>query len=162
MEWEKGFGSRRRSIGKRGFAILFMRAAGLAVAAFVIIGMISYVRSVSDDTFLEKNYLARDIGLLITTVQASPGDLIYCYRTVGRYKGMFDYEIKESTVIVSDHKPDGGQASYWYAEDKVDLISEVVVKDRLSEELVLFAVIKDESGVRIIPEKGGEDASPCQ
>ncbi|MBI3036197.1 hypothetical protein HYY73_00350 [Candidatus Woesearchaeota archaeon] len=73
-------GKLRKGVGKKGAStVTIVRAFGIAMAAFIIVVLIQYWRDIKNDTFLEKNYLARDISLLITAAYASPGELTYCY-----------------------------------------------------------------------------------
>jgi hypothetical protein len=153
---------KRVSKGKKGAVnISWAKAAGVLLAGIVIFAMINFLANLQDNTFLEKNFVARDLGMMITTVQGSPGDVVYCYDVVGKYNDKFNYEIGNSRVAVIDQKNENVRAVHWYLEDKDDLIQEVSIKDEDAKVLRLIMIVKDENGVRIIPKKEGEDASPC-
>ena len=155
----------RRDIGKRGAStITIVRAFGIAMAAFIIVVLIQYWRDIKNDTFLEKNYMARDIALLITTAYASPGDLTYCYYDVGNYKGKFDYLIENSKVTIVDKgQPfiEGG-AVYYYADSKSGPVPRVEISGKDAEELAVLQIVKGSSGVKVLKKMVGEDAKPCE
>ncbi len=89
---------------KRGAAVLTMFGAaelvlfGMAVLCLLLIGF-----KLSETTY-EKNFIARDMALLIDTIYASPGDVEYVYDLSAFYsKGMsFDLKIKDRHVTVYD------------------------------------------------------------
>lgn len=99
-------------MGKRGNVKQFFVMFEVVFAAIIVLGMLLFVKGITESTDLEKEYLARDIALLLGTVYASPGDLSYTYYIP---KNKLDIEISEGKVIVSDSglRP----ASYNYAED---------------------------------------------
>lgn len=154
-------------VGKRGAStVIILKTFGLAMAAFVIVTMVVYWNSVRENTFLEKNYLARDIALLLTAASASPGDLAYCYYTVGRYRSLgFSYEIGSSRVVVEDSG--GGKASYFYAEtlekgaDKPRLSVKGDSEEWKKRGLAVFVVTKTSKGIEIEAKGLGENAAPC-
>ncbi|MBI2550521.1 hypothetical protein HYV83_05080 [Candidatus Woesearchaeota archaeon] len=155
----------RKNIGKKGAStVTIVRAFGIAMAAFIIVVLIQYWRDIKNDTFLEKNYLARDISLLITTAYASPGDLTYCYYGVGNYKGKFDYLIENSKVTVVDSGLpfiEGG-AIYYYADSKASPVQRVEISGKDSENLAVLQIVKNNNGVKVLHKKVGEDAKPCE
>lgn len=51
----------------------------LIVIALILTGLLYFVTGAVEDTLLEKNYYARDISLLITTLNAAPGNVEYNY-----------------------------------------------------------------------------------
>jgi hypothetical protein len=52
---------------------------GVLVAAFATLGMLGSAQEILDRDALFKNYLARDLALIIDAVYASPGDIEYKY-----------------------------------------------------------------------------------
>lgn len=152
--------------------ITIVRAFGLAMAAFVIVMLLNYWRDVKNDTFLEKNYLARDVALLITAAYASPGELTYCYYLVGNYKGMFDYRVGKSKVEVVDHLKGEpvdsdrpfieGSAMYSYVDDKKNPLPDIKITGKDTESLAVLQIVKDNSGVKVLKKMVGEDAKPCK
>ncbi len=89
---------KKRQMGKQGASsvVTIMAAFGMATAAFVIFLMTQFWMDVRDDTFLEKSYLARDLSLMITTAQAAPGDLTYCYYMQPYYATQCHEKVQEA------------------------------------------------------------------
>ena len=89
---------------KRGAAVitLFSMAElvmlGIAILCFLLIG------AKLAETSYEKNFIARDMALLINTIYASPGDVEYIYDLSALKSDLnkFDFEIKNGYVTVYD------------------------------------------------------------
>ncbi len=98
---------------KRGVVKQYFVMAELLFVGIVVLGMILFSKGVSEGQDLEKNYLARDIGLILTTIYASPGDVRYTYYLE---KNEFEIEISKGQVKVSENglRP----VTYSYAEDE--------------------------------------------
>lgn len=147
-----------RKFGKRGAsAIVILRAFDLLLAAGLIIIMIKFWGDVRDDTFLEKNYVARDIAMLITTAQASPGELTYCYYEVGGF--VFNYVLQDSQIFVEDSK---GKASYRYAEDRNAPIAPLNEKYNKEMPFVAFEISKEDKQVRVVAKRRGDASDTCK
>ena len=146
---------------KRGASsITIIRAFGIAMAAFIIILLVNYWREVKDNTFLEKTYLARDIGLLLTAVYASPGELSYCYYNVAIFAGLkFEYEIGNSVVSVKDAQ---NEVTYRYVEDAKQPLAPVKASYVKDKPLKALLIMKENGIVKIIPKREGDDPAPCQ
>lgn len=160
---KEGFCSMR--FGKKGdTTVTIVRAFGLALAAVIIFLLIQYWRDVKDDTFLEKSYLARDIALLISTVYASPGEVTYCYYTVGNFAGKFDYKMGKSRVIVVDHGQPFTESTtlYKYMEEKAMPLIGIEVKERDAQELAALVIKKAGDSISVEARKKGENAEPCK
>lgn len=97
---------------KRGAAVLVMfQAAELVLLGIAILCLVLIMFKLSETSY-EKNFMARDLALLIDTIYASPGELEYTYDMKG-YK--FDLEIKDGHVNVYDSGFKSPQ-SYRFAE----------------------------------------------
>ena len=73
----------RRLRGRRAEAneeIMWLIGETLLVLVFAA-AVFYWLISLQNDTLLEKNYLSRDLGLLIDSVYASPGNVEYEYST---------------------------------------------------------------------------------
>lgn len=160
-----GFGRLRkgRNFGKKGASmIIILRAFDLVLAAGLVVIMILLWRNAKDDTFMEKSFVARDVGMLLTAAYASPGELTYCYYDVGNFN--FDYNIQNSQIIVEDKI---GRVTYRYAEaaDKplIPLV-EKYVKDQpiAAKPIVAFEIMKNSTGVRIAAKRKGDASDTCQ
>lgn len=147
-----------RKFGKRGAsAIVMLRAFDLLLAAGLIIIMIKFWGDVRDDTFLEKNYIARDVAMLITASHASPGELTYCYYEVGGFK--FSYFLQDSQIFVEDSK---GKAGYRYAEDRNAPIAPLNEKYDKERPVVAFEISKEGEQVRVVAKRKGDASDACK
>jgi hypothetical protein len=96
--------------------ILWLMGEMIFVIIFAL-GVYSYVASVEHDTLLEKNYLSRDVALLVDTIYAAPGNVVYDYShdlvNISEYS--FTLKSQRSGVLEK-----GGTQTilYWYADDK--------------------------------------------
>lgn len=147
-----------RKPGKKGAsAIVLLRAFDLLLAAGLIIMMIKFWGDVRDDTFLEKNYLARDIAMLITASHASPGELTYCYYEVSDF--MFNYVLQDSQIFVEDSK---GKASYRYIEDRNFPIPQLNERYNKEKPVVAFEISKKGGQVRVVAKRKGDASGTCK
>lgn len=147
-----------RKSGKKGAsAVVMLRAFDLLLAAGLIIIMIKFWGDVRDDTFLEKNYIARDVAMLITTAQASPGDLTYCYYEVDGFR--FNYALQDSQFFVEDSK---GKAGYRYAEDRNSPVFPLNEKYDKEKPFVAFEISKESGQVRVIAKRKGDASDTCK
>lgn len=155
-----GFGKLRkaRNFGKKGASMIVMlRAFDLVLAAGLIVIMILFWRNTKDDTFMEKTFVARDVGMLLTAAYASPGELTYCYYEVGDFN--FDYAIQNSQIIVEDKI---GKVTYKYAEDATKPLTPLVEKHMERHPIAAFEITKGSSGVRIAAKRKGDYSDTCQ
>ncbi len=122
----KLWGNKRGGTQKSYFTLI-----DLILLVIIAVGFTMFVAQIANSTLLEKNYLARDIALLVDTAYASPGQLNYVYeRDISRYIVAFeDNHVKVRTE--SDVIP----KQYWFADsDPVSLFEEAYNP----EELVLI------------------------
>ncbi|MBI2145018.1 hypothetical protein HYU18_01710 [Candidatus Woesearchaeota archaeon] len=149
-----------RRFGKKGASmVMILRAFDIVIAAGLIVIMVLYLRNVKDDTFLEKTYLARDVGLLITTAYASPGDLRYCYYEVGKTGPEFDYKVENGQVFVKDDK---GEVKYQFGQEiarPVQAFNEKFVKGK---PFAVFEIRKAGGAVSVRPIRAGEASDFCK
>ena len=150
----------RKKFGKKGASmVVLLRMFDLILAAGLIIIMIKFWGDVRDDTFLEKNYIARDIAMLITTSYASPGELTYCYYEVDDPKFNFNYVLQDSQVFVEDSK---GKVSYKYAEDKKLPIALLNEKYNKEKPVVAFEISKAGKQVTVVAKRKGDASDTCK
>ena len=68
---------------KRGVEELFFTMFSLLVLGLVLIAGLGAVRSIRENTYIERLYIVNDLSALVSTLYAAPGDLILLYpRTV--------------------------------------------------------------------------------
>jgi hypothetical protein len=134
--------------GKRGTdTILYFRIICVVIAVGLFIIILSFVIEASKNTIIKKNYGAKDIALLITTLYASPGDASYEY-PLSALKGDFTIKIGNGLVSVSDPK---GKYDYWYSRPKNVYDIDITGKNPNGE-----VIIKNEDGLFVIkPPLGG-------
>ncbi len=98
-------------MGKRGQSQLVLYTIiGVVVASMAVIFFTSLMQRVGNDTTLERDYLSKDIALLLNTIYASPGDLEYVYTVPEK----FHITIKNNLVTVKD-KMRNAESSYYFA-----------------------------------------------
>ncbi|MFH1399601.1 MAG: hypothetical protein ABIG95_05825 [Candidatus Woesearchaeota archaeon] len=88
----------------------------LIVFLFFAYIMFSFVRDIERSTLFEKNYLARDIALVIDSVYASPHKTYYAYpENVSR----FQISAKLNKVRIKEAEQEGEHVDkiYWFADD---------------------------------------------
>lgn len=132
-----GFGKRGDAVSvETGFFVMTL-VISLAVSAPFIQKTVSDIRG---ETF-EKNYIARDIALMIDALYAAPGDIEFIY-SLKSYK--FDVELKDSEVFVRksacDKKEVGG--IYAFFGDRKNGLKAVIMpknKDSVKEMLIVFS-----------------------
>ena len=65
--------------GTEGQSVSIYMAVGILFAGFLLLGIVNKsLEDIKGET-LEKNYIARDIALVLDTIYAVPGDLEYAY-----------------------------------------------------------------------------------
>ncbi len=77
-----------------------------------------WLASLQNNTLLEKNYLSRDLALLVDSMYSSPGNVEYTYNTNVVNISKFNFFFKDqkvSTVEIGNEEA----VQYWYADDKV-------------------------------------------
>ncbi len=101
---------------KRGVIVLPLYAAiGLLVSAMIVFTLVGFiVRATGMDTTLARNYVARDVALLLDTAYASPGDLEYFYNMPER----FDISIKDNLVTARSKNVKFESSHYFATNDK--------------------------------------------
>lgn len=94
------------------------------MVAVIFLALMNNVRSIYKDTFFERTYLSKDIALLVTAIESSPGNLNYVYTHPKIDLNGFDFVFdKDSVGVLSEVQGSTGslQSSmvyYPYASDK--------------------------------------------
>ena len=73
----------------------------IAAFVFIVYIAVSFITKTTEDTTYVQDYLSKDIGLLIETIQASPNDLEVDYRMPDKTK--YDLIITGNTLVVTQH-----------------------------------------------------------
>ncbi|MBI2133338.1 hypothetical protein HYU11_01510 [Candidatus Woesearchaeota archaeon] len=97
-------------MGKRGQYIVVYSLIGLTIAALTVIALTSLVTRLGSDTTLEREYVSKDLALLLDTIYASPGDLEYTYSLPEH----FQISIGNHLVTVKDAEK-RAKSTHYYA-----------------------------------------------
>ncbi len=99
-------------MNKKGVETQYFRMFEIIMVAIVVLGILLFAKGVTESTDLEKEYLSRDLALVLDTIYASPGDVSYTYYL---NKNKLDVAIQDGQVKVSENglRP----ATYQYAGD---------------------------------------------
>ena len=75
----------------------FFTAFDMILAVVVLYALFSFVSGVGKETIFEKNYLSRDVAIMLDTISAAPGDVSYKYT---ENVGDFAFDINQNAVLV--------------------------------------------------------------
>jgi len=92
------FQSRKASVEEYLMFLLGEILVSLIVAFFLF----SYVQSVRENTVLEKNYISRDLALIMDAMQAAPGNVYYNYQFSKLDLNKFKFSFQNQRIGVSD------------------------------------------------------------
>lgn len=96
---------------------LWFNTFELLIVFIVGLALFEFVSSESTGSAFEKNYFARDNSLLINTIYASPGDLLYNYpEKMEKY--VIDFKQNKVEIYEEKEFVDAGTIGYPYSEDK--------------------------------------------
>ena len=66
---------------KRGFTHeIFFHVFELVMAAIVLVALFYFINDIANQTIFERNFMARDLTLLLNTLYSAPGDVSYEYK----------------------------------------------------------------------------------
>ncbi len=100
---------------------LFFNVFELVLALVVALALFQFINNVVKSTEFEKNYLARDLSLMVNTVYSSPGDVSYTY---GENLGGNSFSIKlEPNSVIVREKDSEVPIFYNFAENNNILFS---------------------------------------
>jgi len=115
----------------------------LILLFLIAVGFLAFVAQVSSSTLFEKNYLARDLALLVDTAYAAPGSVNYLYegnasRFVLAFEGNRVRVRLPRDVVANEYWfADAGQGTLSEQLDEPDDVvlvginSQVLVRDRV-------------------------------
>jgi len=75
----------------------FFNIFDILMVATVIVAILLFINDVVQQTIFEKNYMARDMSILINTLYAAPGEVVYNYNE--NVQG-FIFDIADNNVNV--------------------------------------------------------------
>ncbi|NQV09291.1 N-acetylmuramoyl-L-alanine amidase [Candidatus Woesearchaeota archaeon] len=97
---------------------LFFFIAELILTVMVFVILLAYVNSIRDNTLLEKNYLARDVALMVDSVYAAPGKINvgYSFGSIDLLDFSFGFNEQRAGVL----EENGEQTiKFPYADNKI-------------------------------------------
>ena len=115
----------------------------LILLFLIAVGFLAFVAQVSSSTLFEKNYLARDLALIVDTAYAAPGSVNYLYEGhASRFVLVFDgnrvgVRLQRDVVANEYWFADAGQGTLSEQLDEPDDVvlvginSQVLVRDRV-------------------------------
>ena len=74
----------------------------LIIVIFVFAILMSYVKSVEKSTLFEKDYIAKDIALIIDANYAAPGEVEYSYKNTRIILDKFNFEFRNQKLRVTE------------------------------------------------------------
>ena len=95
---------------------LFFNVFELVLASIVLLSLLYFVNDIAKQTIFEKNYMARDIAVLLNTLYAAPGEVTYNYNEKVEYFS-FDFSNNEVKVYGKDDK-ESTNIFYPFAQNK--------------------------------------------
>lgn len=111
--------SKKRNLffyGKKGLTYeQFFNVLELVLAIIIILALFFFVSDVAKKTIFEKNYMARDLAILLNTFYAAPGEVTYNY-----YENLkdFTFNFGDNKVEVSGKEDKGTNIFYPFAKNK--------------------------------------------
>jgi hypothetical protein len=115
MRGKRGYWKNKRGLEHETFFTMF----DIILAVVVFIALLNYVVDVQKKTIFERNYLARDMALLINAVSAASGDLTYTYleslsSSVEKHPYIFDFS---GNKVGIKNLEEGNVMQYPFAEN---------------------------------------------
>ncbi|MBI4453244.1 hypothetical protein HY636_01230 [Candidatus Woesearchaeota archaeon] len=89
---------------------LFFNIFELVLASIILLALLYFINDISEQTIFEKNFMARDLALLINTIYAAPGEVKYNYNE--NMEG-FIFDFSDSKVEIK-RKQDDESANVFY------------------------------------------------
>lgn len=124
--------------GSEGQTVLVYMAFGILAAVLVILGIMDKsLEDIKGET-LEKNYIARDVALVLDAVYAVPGDLEYAY-SERSYK--YVVEFSEGRVFVKKNAGDRNIGVYGFFDGGLtgkDKLKGVFVPNNIAPMALIF------------------------
>ncbi len=86
------------------------------ILILLMAGQIAWIHSLLEDTKYERNYLNRDMALLIGTLYSAPGNVDYLYTTERTNISKFAFTFSKQRIVSNDAGMEN-PVYYWYADD---------------------------------------------
>jgi len=134
-------------LGKKAFSHdLFFDIFELFLVVVIVLALANFIADVADQTLFEKNYLARDVSILIDAIYAAPGDVAYLY---DEKTTAYQFNIAKSKVTVNKDKEQATpNAIYYLFGEEIKKPINVLNTNALQENQKLY-FLKDQSGIKV-------------
>jgi hypothetical protein len=100
---------------------IFFNVFELILAFIVALALFNFITDIAEQTIFEKNYLVRDLSLLINTLYAAPGEVVYNY-TEDVSKFTLDFTVSKITIYQKgreDEEDDSDETIFYlFSENK--------------------------------------------
>lgn len=116
----------------------------VSMAIVIFWSLVTWEKSVADNTIYEKIYLSKDVALVLNTIYSSPGDIYYVYSNENSELSIFNFEFKDQKLYVGEDKKGEIPAEHPFA-DNINITREY--KDVKNKDIVIFS--KNQDSVRI-------------
>ncbi|MBI4452422.1 hypothetical protein HY637_03260 [Candidatus Woesearchaeota archaeon] len=98
---------------------LFFTIFEVILVAIITVALYNFITDVSEKTIFEKNYLARDMALLINTLYAAPGEVSYAYNEdTTKFKLIYKFSPNKIEVYEKEEALQQNHPFYLFAENK--------------------------------------------
>lgn len=135
--------------GTEGQTVLIYMAFGILAAGLIISGIVNKsLKDIKGET-LEKNYIARDIALVVDAIYAAPGDLEYAY-SERSYK--YVVEFSDGRVFVKKNAEDMNIGVYGFFDGGLkgsDKLKAVFVPNKNNPAPMLIIFTKKDGTVSV-------------
>ncbi len=98
---------------KRGLYIALYLMVGAAIGLIIVVALSQLVSKVGGDSTLEREYLSKDLSLLLNTIVAAPGDVDYYYAVPER----FHISAKNQLITIKDSTRNA-ESTYYFASSE--------------------------------------------
>ena len=96
---------------------IFFNAFELVLAVIIAIALFLFISDIAEQTIFEKNYLVRDLALVINTLYAAPEEIVYNYEE-DTSKFILDFTENKVTVFRKEEEKTNTNIFYLFAENK--------------------------------------------
>lgn len=89
-----------KRFNKKAIQISLWTLVSMLIMILFILALFFFLQDVSEDTFFERNVLAKDLSLTMNAIQGMPGDVYFNYES--KLLNKFNLSFEENKVIVSE------------------------------------------------------------
>jgi len=125
---------------------LFFNVFELVLAFIVILALFQFITDVVEQTIFEKNFLARDLSVLVNTLYAAPGNVVYNYdEDMDNF--ILNFEKNKISVFEKGENEDDVTTFYLFAENNE--IPFIVNKLEVNSKKITIIFDKSERNLKV-------------